>query len=213
MQADGSPVGRDVEDRRHRRSRRTREALAAAAVDLVLEVGLSAATVDAIAERADVSRRTFSRHFVGKEDAALYFTRADGVRINELLSARPEEEPPLVAYRGAVLEWLRDPERAAGHSRPKERAVLALVAQEPDLFSAYQRIKAEAQAESVRLLAARLGAPADDLLPLIVVETGAAILAGVLHRWAGQGTGDPAELIRDVERAYELLTTQAVATA
>ncbi|MGO4760731.1 helix-turn-helix domain-containing protein, partial [Streptomyces sp. 2MCAF27] len=74
-----------AEDRRQRKARQTREAMAAAAVDLILEHGLAAVTVEAIAERADVTRRTFSRHFNGKEDAALHFTRADGDRINAAL--------------------------------------------------------------------------------------------------------------------------------
>ncbi|CAM5542503.1 hypothetical protein SGLAM104S_08807 [Streptomyces glaucescens] len=60
----GGDAVRD-EDRRHRGARRTRSALATAALELILERGLAAATVEAIAERADVTRRTFSRHFTG----------------------------------------------------------------------------------------------------------------------------------------------------
>ncbi|MFE6992699.1 TetR family transcriptional regulator, partial [Streptomyces pharetrae] len=70
-----------TEDRGHRRAWRTRSAPATAALELILERGLAAAAVEAIAERADVTRRTFSRHFTGKEDAALAFVRLDGVRI------------------------------------------------------------------------------------------------------------------------------------
>ncbi|MEU0064721.1 helix-turn-helix domain-containing protein, partial [Streptomyces albidoflavus] len=65
------------EDRRRLKARQTRTALAAAALDLILERGLNAVTVEAVAHRADVTRRTFSRHFGGKEDAALDFTRED----------------------------------------------------------------------------------------------------------------------------------------
>ncbi|NED07812.1 TetR/AcrR family transcriptional regulator, partial [Streptomyces sp. SID6648] len=86
-----------TEDRRQRKARQTRDALATAACDLILERGPAATTVEAIAERADVTRRTFSRHFAGKEDAALDFVRRDGDRINALLRSRPAGEPPLLA--------------------------------------------------------------------------------------------------------------------
>ncbi|MET9741877.1 helix-turn-helix domain-containing protein, partial [Streptomyces sp. NPDC006422] len=78
MKANEATGSRPAGDRRQAKALRTREALAEAAVELVLERGLAEVTVEAIAERADVTRRTFSRHFAGKEDAALDFTRADG---------------------------------------------------------------------------------------------------------------------------------------
>ncbi|WP_240999879.1 helix-turn-helix domain-containing protein, partial [Streptomyces sp. Tu 4128] len=54
-----------AEDRRTRRSRR---ALGAALVELVLERGFTALTVEDITERADVARATFYAHFRDKED-------------------------------------------------------------------------------------------------------------------------------------------------
>ncbi|MFE2438328.1 TetR/AcrR family transcriptional regulator [Streptomyces sp. NPDC059409] len=148
---------RTAEDRRQRKARQTRDALATAACDLILERGSAATTVEAIAERADVTRRTFSRHFAGKEDAALDFVRRDGDRINVLLRSRPAGEPPLLAYRRAVRDWLTDPEDPAWHVRPRMRRLLALAGTEPELFAAYQRIRVDAQEESIRIVAGRLG--------------------------------------------------------
>jgi AcrR family transcriptional regulator len=200
------------EDRRRRRSRMTRQALARAAVELILEHGLAAVGVDAIADRADVTRRTFSRHFAGKEDAALDFTRDDGDRINAALRERPHGEPLLVSYRAAVRAWLTDTDRPAWHGRPEARAMLALVAEEPGLFAAYERIKADAQAESVRILAARLGVdPAVDPRPGIVVEAGAGTLSTVLHLWARGDDGGPEDLAERVDRAYDILLDEAEA--
>jgi AcrR family transcriptional regulator len=51
-----------------RRTRRTRRALGGALVELVLERGFSALTVEDITERADVARATFYAHFKGKDD-------------------------------------------------------------------------------------------------------------------------------------------------
>jgi AcrR family transcriptional regulator len=206
-----------TEDRRHRGARRTRSALATAALELILERGLAAATVEAIAERADVTRRTFSRHFTGKEDAALDFVRLDGVLINARLRARPPGEPPLLAYRRAVREWLADPEAPAWHPRPRMRRLLALVDAEPALFAAYARIRVDAQDESVRILAGRLGTDGlRDPRPAVVAEAAAGVLTAALRLWA-RGAGDDdrgsADLAALVERAYDALTGEAADAA
>ncbi|NYI05532.1 TetR/AcrR family transcriptional regulator [Allostreptomyces psammosilenae] len=224
----------DVADRRLRRSRRTRNALATAAVELVLERGLGAVTVEAIAERADVARRTFSRHFAGKEDAALDFVRADGDRINALLRARPADEPPLLAYRRAVQDWLTDPEDPPRHVRPPMRRLLALLDTEPTLFAAYQRIRLDAQAESVRVIADRIGGTDGDGgrgRAAIVVDAAAGVLTAALRLWLRAGADHPerpdrpeepdrpehgpgaAELAEVVERAYDALLGEAARAA
>jgi AcrR family transcriptional regulator len=207
-------------DRRLLRARRTREALATAAVDLILERGLAATTVEAVAERADVTRRTFSRYFTGKEDAALGFVRDDGERINTLLRARPADEPPLLAYRRAVRAWLTDPRTPARHLRPQMRRLIALLDSEPTLFAAYERIRVDAQDESVRIVAERLGTDTlRDLRPAVVVEAAAGVLTAALRAWAhtpqdAAAPGDPgADLTDLVERAYDVLSREAASAA
>jgi AcrR family transcriptional regulator len=203
-----------TEDRRQARARRTRDALADAACDLILEHGSAATTVEAIAERADVTRRTFSRHFAGKEDAALDFVRRDGDRINALLRNRPADEPPLLAYRRAVRDWLADREEPAWHVRPRMRRLLALADSEPDLFAAYQRIRADAQEESIRIVAGRLGAEdALDVRPAALVDAAAGVLIAAVRLWArgGDRESGAADLAALVERAYDALTSEAAA--
>ncbi|MEU5099192.1 TetR family transcriptional regulator [Streptomyces sp. NPDC020996] len=206
-----------TEDRRQRKARQTRNALAGAALDLILERGLAATTVEAIAERADVTRRTFSRYFTGKEDAALDFVRGDGDRINALLRARPPAEPPLLAYRRAVREWLADRDNPAWHVRPRMRRLLGLVDGEPALFAAYERIRVDAQEESIRIIAGRLGADdVRDVRPAVVVDAAAGVLTAALRIWArGDDRHDSgaADLAALVERAYDALTGEAASAA
>ncbi len=92
-----------AEDRRTRRSRR---ALGAALVDLVLERGFTALTVEDITERADVARATFYAHFRDKEDL---FARVTDDLLAEL-SGRlaPAVADNAVGFTGKpVLEMLR----------------------------------------------------------------------------------------------------------
>ncbi|MBY8876043.1 TetR family transcriptional regulator [Actinacidiphila acidipaludis] len=212
--------GEAVADRRLLKALRTREALATAAVDLILERGLAATTVEAVAERADVTRRTFSRYFTGKEDAALGFVRDDGERINALLRARPAGEPPLLAYRRAVRAWLADRDTPARHLRPRMRRIIGLLNGEPTLFAAYERIRVDAQEESIRIIAGRLGTDdLRDLRPAVVVEAAAGVLTAALRAWArgpepqdhdGDTGADLADL---VERAYDALSREAASAA
>ncbi|MFF0462813.1 TetR/AcrR family transcriptional regulator [Streptomyces mexicanus] len=92
-----------AEDRRTRRSRR---ALGTALVELVLERGFTALTVEDITERADVARATFYAHFRDKEDL---FARVT----DDLLAELSERLAPAVADNAVgftgkpVLEMLR----------------------------------------------------------------------------------------------------------
>ncbi|GGV19104.1 TetR family transcriptional regulator [Streptomyces litmocidini] len=92
-----------AEDRRTRRSRR---ALGAALVELVLERGFTALTVEDITERADVARATFYAHFRDKEDL---FARVTADLLDELGERlAPAVADSAVGFTGKpVLEMLR----------------------------------------------------------------------------------------------------------
>ncbi|WP_330451471.1 MULTISPECIES: TetR family transcriptional regulator [unclassified Streptomyces] len=192
-------------ERRSRKARRTRDALAGAAFDLVLDRGLREVTVEEIAERADVDRRTFSRYFASKEDAVLDSVRGDGDRINDALRDRPADEPPLTAYHRAVQDWLADPGTPAWHRRPRIYELLVLAEREPTLYAAFHHIRVDAQADSVAVVAERLGTdPLTDLRPAVTVAAGAGALLAAQAAWV---RGDrPDELPRLVERAFGALS-------
>ena len=213
MKAEASGTGTVEETAGLRgKARRTHDALAAAAVEIVLERGLDVTTVELITERAGVTRRTFSRYFAGKEIAALAFVRDDGERINTQLRRRPAGEPPLLAYRRAVHAWLTDVDDPPWHVRPDARRILALIGREPALFAAYERIRLDAQAESTRIVAARIGAAALPDPRLTLVDAAAGTLSSALRQWARVG-GSAAELTALVERAYDVLVEEAIAAA
>ncbi|TDC78557.1 TetR/AcrR family transcriptional regulator [Actinomadura sp. 7K507] len=86
---------------RERKKEATRRALHESAMRLTFERGLDEVTVEAIADAAGVSRRTFSNYFGGKEDALLY---GDEQRMTALLrtfESRPPTEPSWAALRAS----------------------------------------------------------------------------------------------------------------
>ncbi|MFF6909129.1 TetR family transcriptional regulator [Streptomyces sp. NPDC012389] len=182
---------RKTPERRSRKARRTRDTLAQAAFELVLDRGLRNVTVEEIAEAADVDRRTFSRYFASKEAAALDSLRGDGDRINEALRSRPAGEPPLLAYRRAVLAWLADPEAEPWHRRPRIFDLLVVAEEEPALYAAFHHIRVDAQEDSVAILADRLGVdPRHDIRPAVTVAAGAGALLAAQAAWVRGGRPD-----------------------
>ncbi|MEW1630587.1 TetR family transcriptional regulator [Streptomyces sp. NPDC089173] len=182
---------RRTPERRSRKARRTRDTLAQAAFELVLDRGLRYVTVEEIAEAADVDRRTFSRYFGSKEAAALDSLRGDGDRINEALRARPAEEPPLLAYRRAVLAWLADPDAEPWHRRPRIFDLLTAAEEEPTLYAAFHHIRVDAQEDSVAIVADRLGTdPRHDIRPAVTVAAGAGALLAAQAAWVRGGRPD-----------------------
>ena len=209
IERDSTPA---AADRRGRKARQTRQALADAALDLVLDRGLPAVTVEDVTERVDVSRRTFSRYFTSKEEAVLDCVRADCERINAALAARPAGEQPLTAYRAALRVWLADEREPAWHRRPGMRELLRLVTMEPSLTAVHRRISVEAEEQSIRITAARLGVdPELDLRPSVAVGAGVAALLAAARAWVRQdlralpGLPDLPDLL---EQAFALLAAE-----
>lgn len=174
-----------------RRTRRTRRALGTALVELILERGFTALTVEDITERADVARATFYAHFRDKEGL---FTRVT----SDLLAGLDERLRPVVAdsavgFTGKpLLEMLRHARderdlyrivlRGEGDGRPLQMFVDACAQATAEEF------KARAERNGVR---ARIDA---DLLARVWVGEQVA----VLRWWAEHET--PPMLAEEVVR-------------
>ncbi|CAM5243268.1 TetR family transcriptional regulator [Streptomyces spiroverticillatus] len=202
-----------TEGRRVRKVQESREAMAAAAVDLVLEKGLDGVTVEAISDRVDVSRRTFARYFSGKEDAVVDSLRADFARINAALAARPADENPLTAYHRALHDWLDGDPHAWPH-RPRAGELLHLLHAEPALRAAYGNVRDEAQHESVRIVAERLGQdPERDLRPALAIALAVGAFGTAVRFWIAPGAdttapGAAAPLPELIDAAFAALAAE-----
>ena len=183
---------------RERKKAATRLALHRAALDLVAERGFDGVTVEAIADAAMVSRRTFSNYFSGKEEALLHGDRERVRRLLELVHDRPAGEGPWEALVHAAGELVAgndtaDPDWFARRRTLRRHPALA-VAQ----VTAYATVERELAAEIARRTpgAARDGDAAD---PAPVPA-------------ADPGDADPDVVLRSRALAATFLTLLRVAT-
>jgi AcrR family transcriptional regulator len=91
-------------DWRARKKAATKHAIQEHALRLFIEKGYDATTVEEIAAAAGVSHMTFFRYFPRKEEVVEY-DEYDPL-LEELVAARPADEPPLTALHRAIRTGL-----------------------------------------------------------------------------------------------------------
>lgn len=173
---------------------RTRLALSRAAIELAAEAGgPEDVTVDAIAERAGTSRRTFFNYFPGKDAAFVRPLYDMGARYAAALTERPDGETPWEAIRGALHSTLAAPEADPDLLAEIEAFVLtapsivltteAHMADEPSAAQLHRTSKAQI---------ARLtgGDPDRDVYAQLVYEAAGMALRVAGRTWSAAG-GDP----------------------
>src|SRR4051794_30371415 len=144
---------------RERKKVATRQALHEAAVRLAVEHGLDRLTVEAIADAADVSRRTFSNYFPNKEEALLWSDRVRIARLLELVGRRPGDESPWQAMSAAAVDLVD-----GDTHDPRWIAQVRLLRRHPALLAQQVAQYADAERALAELVAARLAPGADAAL-------------------------------------------------
>jgi AcrR family transcriptional regulator len=143
---------------RERKKAATRQALHEAALRLATEHGIDNVTVEAIADVAMVSRRTFSNYFSSKEEALFHADRVFTQRLVALVHARPDAEPPWTALSRATDELL--PRELDVHRLASRR----LLRNHPSLISHQVAVYATNERDLATALAQRMPPGADDPL-------------------------------------------------
>jgi AcrR family transcriptional regulator len=140
---------------RERKKAATRQSLHDAAVRLATEHGLDRITVEAIADEAGVSRRTFSNYFGSKEEALMYgdFRRVHG--LIQAVRARPAGEAPWAALTAAAAQFNAE----LGELDPQLVAQGRLLRTHPTLIAAQVQTFAAVERELAAEISARLGEP------------------------------------------------------
>lgn len=148
---------------RERRRAETTTTVAEAALELALASAWDAVTVDAIAERAGISRRTFFNYFPTKDEALLH----------NATPLAPELLAGFTASTGPLVDALEDlfvrATRADSHDRDRALQVMRLVEGSPELLPGLLGRIAASEAVLAEAIVARDG----------VDEFTAATLAGL----------------------------------
>ncbi|HVB44924.1 MAG TPA: TetR family transcriptional regulator [Streptosporangiaceae bacterium] len=179
-------------DRRQRKKRRTRDDLVQAALALFEAKGYDRTAVHEITEAVDVSERTFFRYFASKEDLVLSFVRDGMTAFAEALAARPPQEEPLTATRGAFQISLRHLVGGTAGDVPSYLSVIRLIDSTPTLLAAHLRYIHEREDEVVRVLAQREGVdPAIDRRPRLLAAMIGALVFLANRDWQAGDNQEP----------------------
>ncbi|MFT4264508.1 MAG: TetR family transcriptional regulator [Nocardioides sp.] len=185
---------------RERKAARTREAILDAALALFEERGFDAATMEEIAERAEVSASTLYRYFPTKETLLTEPLALRGHLI-AAFAARPVDEPVAESLGQAMLDFLS----LARETSERHRRIRAIVESTPTaralVLDDFRRERSDLEAA----VATRLGRPRDDVYAVVVARLAAVALETVAERLKGRGDLG-ALTIADVEGAIRAVT-------
>lgn len=178
---------------RARKKVATRQALYEAVLRLAVAHGLDGVTVEAVADEANVSRRTFSNYFANKEEALLY---GDQLRVQELLDevrGRPRAEDAWQALRNSAAV------RYGGMNEPNPQwmAQLQLVRRHPSVLAQQMAFQAALERELAAEIARRTPDTAGEpLRSRVMAATFLATLRTAITVWVEeQGATSLSDLI------------------
>jgi AcrR family transcriptional regulator len=179
---------------RERKKEATRQALHEAVLRLAVERGLDAVTVDAVADQANVSRRTFSNYFANKEEALLYGDHRHVERLLDRIRSRPRTESPWQALTMAAAAQYADLDRLD----PRWVAQLRLVRMHPSLLAQQVATQLALEEELAAEIAARgEPSPASAMRARVMAAVFLATIRTVITMWAtDESRGPLSEAIR-----------------
>jgi mycofactocin system transcriptional regulator len=183
---DGAGRGDGAGARRGRPRGTSARKLELIALELFTGQGFDETTVEEIAARAGVSRRTFFRYFDSKASVLWHEFDAEVDALREAFAAAPHD----VAMMDAIRQVVVGVNRYRAEDVPELRARMQLIGSVPALHaSAAPHYDAWERAVS-DFAASRLGRPADSLYPLAIGRTTLAACRSAFDRWVALGDED-----------------------
>lgn len=193
--ATGRPNGNDSADDRRRE---LRETISAVALDLVLERGLDAVTVDEISRASNVSRRTFFNYFPSKVAACIpEMIPAQDEAIEQFLT---DFSVPTMTALSRLL-WLQ-----VSNARRQSSAFDKfhdMWRREPGIRSEVHEILDRAEDRVAALVARREGRSPGSADAVTVAAASIAILRVAVERWRTDQSG--AKLEHRIQEAFEAI--------
>ena len=193
---------------RERTRNAVRAQLAEAALQLFVEQGFEATTVEQIAAVTGLSRRSFHRYFASKEDVLGQWFAEMGQQLAAALAARPPQESPWFALRRTfddLVEGLS--------SRPEALLITRMMLNTPALHASHLQKHTHWQTLLTEVLQCRLTAGSTTPVRIAAAAlTGAALasLDSAQSEWAREDNQRPlSELVDQAMNAVAPLTGPA----
>ncbi len=161
------------------------------ALQLFVEHGFDETTIDEIAARAGIGRRTFFRYFPSKNDLPWGEFELLLDRMRAYLQSLPASLPLAEALRQAVIEFNRFPPEEVPYHRQRMALLLnvpTLVAHSTLRYASWRQVVAE-------FAASRLGVPENGLQPQAIAWAYLAVSLSAYEQWLKHDDADLAELL------------------
>ena len=177
-----------------RKQQVVRDVIWAAATTLFYEKGYDETTVEDIAEKAGVSRRSFFRYFESKSDIMAVAVDSYATLLTEAIEACPRADSLGEVFRHTVLE-------VAQHcaSDPHTRKVMQIAAKYPAAREALQSGTIEIEQRIAAAFAPRCGKGADkNITAGVVAGLALSVLSVIFRVWFEQGKQDVTATVNQV---------------
>ena len=177
-----------------RKQQLVRDAIWDAAMDLFGEHGFDETTVEGIAERAGVSRRSFFRYFSSKNDLMAQGVVDYGTDLTGAVDACPAAYSLNEVFRATVIRIAR---QSAAH--PRTRKIMRIAAKYPAARAAQLARMAEVQDQVAEAFARRRWKGAkDDLTPSILAGLTLSVLSLAFRAWSERGQPDISAIVKQI---------------
>lgn len=185
---------------RERKKEQTRRRIERAALDLFLSDGFDATTIEAIAEAAEISPRTFFTYFPAKEEVV--FSLAQREELDRLETRIRDREPGSGAIE-AIMAWILEVIGEEEDADERELSRRRLIRETPAL-AAYEAAHVDPRFEAIfaRAIAADLALDPADLAPRMVAAAASAALRAIAEYYADSGEGLQPEAVLDEVRTF-----------
>jgi AcrR family transcriptional regulator len=165
-----------------------------AATDLFDEKGYDETTVDDIAERAGVSRRSFFRYFSSKSDLMAYGMVGYAAQLTNAIESCPPQYSLPEVFRHTVRAVARHVA-----AQPRTRKIIQIVVKYPAAREAQQSRVAELHARVEAAYALRIRARSKrDLMPGVLSELTLSVLPLIFRSWFEHGDEDISSTVDQV---------------
>lgn len=169
------------------------------ALELFMERGFDATTVDEIARAAGIGRRTFFRYFPSKNDVPWgeFDEMLDRMRAH--LASLPDTMPLMEQLRRSIIEFNRVPDSELEYHRRRMELLLnvpTLLAHSTLRYQAWRDVVADH-------VARRLDLPANDLVPQTLAWTCLGVCLAAYEQWLADGERSLLDLLDEALRIFD----------